>query len=165
MLMKKIMKKVLVELLKDSKKSDRKLADLVGVSQPTVTRTRSKLVKNGTIRDFTIIPDFAKMGFEIMAITTGVYKVPRSKERIEKETKWLNKHHNIIFASKAQGMGKDAVMISFHRSYAEYDLFINDLSSELGELIEGNENMLISLKGFIAKPFGLKYLAELTETQ
>ncbi|MDH5267069.1 MAG: Lrp/AsnC family transcriptional regulator [Candidatus Bathyarchaeota archaeon] len=162
--MKKIMKKVLVELLKDSKKSDRKLAELVGVSQPTVTRTRSKLVKNGTIRDFTIIPDFAKIGFEIMAITTGVYKVPRSKELIEREQKWLNKHPNIIFASKAQGMGKDAVMISFHRSYAEYDAFVNDLKAELGGLIEGNENILISLKGFVAKPFGLKYLAEHIET-
>ena len=162
--MKKVMKKVLVELLKDSKKSDREISKLVGVSQPTVTRTRSKLVKNGTIRNFTIIPDFAKIGFEIMAITTGVYKVPRSKELIERGQKWFNKHHNIIFASKAQGMGKDAVMISFHRSYAEYDAFINDLSTELGELIEGNENMLVNLKGFVAKPFGLKYLAEHIET-
>jgi len=164
MLMKKIMKKVLVELLKDSKKSDRKLAELVGVSQPTVTRTRSKLVKNGTIRDFTIIPDFAKIGFEIMAITTGVYKVPRSKELIERGQKWFNKHPNIIFASKAQGMRKDAVMISFHRNYEEYDRFVDDLKAELGELIEGSENMLVNLKGFVAKPFGLKYLAEHIET-
>jgi len=121
-------------------------------------------VKNGTIRDFTIIPDFAKIGFEIMAITTGVYKVPRSKELIERGQKWLNKHPNIIFASKAQGMGKDVVMISFHRSYEEYDAFVNDLKAELGELIEGSENILISLKGFVAKPFGLKYLAEHIET-
>ena len=164
MLMKKVMKKVLVEMLKDSKRSDRKLAELIGVSQPTVTRTRSKLVKNGTIRNFMIIPDFAKIGFEIMAITTGVYKVPRSKELIEKGQKWFNKHSNIIFASRCQGMGKDAVMISFHRSYAEYDAFVNDLKAELGELIEGSENMLVSLNGFVAKPFGLKYLAEHIET-
>jgi len=162
--MKKVMRKVLVELLKDSKKSDRKLAEIVGVSQPTVTRTRSRLVKDGMIKDFTIIPDFAKIGFEIMAITTGVYKVPRSKELIEKGSKWLNKHPNVIFASKCQGMGKDAVMISLHRSYEEYDRFVNDLKAELGEQIEGSENMLISLEGFIAKPLGLKYLAEFLET-
>ena len=161
--MKKIMKKLLIELLKNSKRSDREISKLIGVSQPTITRMRSRLVKEGMIKEFTIIPDFPKMGFEILAITTGVYKVPRSKELIEKGTKWLNKHPNIIFASKAQGMGKDAVMISLHRSYEEYDRFMNDLKAEFGELIEGNENMLVNLKGFVAKPLGLKYLAELEE--
>jgi len=38
------MLRLLLELLKDSKRSDRELAKVLGVSQPTVSRTRSRLV-------------------------------------------------------------------------------------------------------------------------
>ncbi len=66
---KELTKKLLSELLKDSKRSDRELAKVLSVSQPTVTRRRNSLVKEGTIQEFTIIPDFAKLGFEIMAFS------------------------------------------------------------------------------------------------
>ena len=45
--MKKRMMSLLLELLKDSKRSDRELAKILGVSQPTITRLRHKLEKNG----------------------------------------------------------------------------------------------------------------------
>jgi Lrp/AsnC family transcriptional regulator for asnA, asnC and gidA len=60
---------LLLELLKDSKRSDRKLARVLDVSQPTVNRMRSRLVKEGVMKEFTVIPDFVKVGYEIMAIT------------------------------------------------------------------------------------------------
>jgi len=58
--MKKIMMKLLSELLKDSSRSDRKLGKILGVSQPTVSRTRNKLVKDEVIQQFTIIPTCQK---------------------------------------------------------------------------------------------------------
>ena len=64
--MKKIMMRLLLELMKDSKRSDRELAKVLGVSQPTVSRMRSRLVKEGIIREFTVIPNFVKMGYENM---------------------------------------------------------------------------------------------------
>jgi DNA-binding Lrp family transcriptional regulator len=45
--MKEVVLKLLAELLNDSRKSDRELAKAIGVSQPTVTRTRLKLEKEG----------------------------------------------------------------------------------------------------------------------
>jgi len=50
--MKEKMGKVLLELLKDSKKSDREIAKDLGVSQPTISRMRSRLVKEGVIKEF-----------------------------------------------------------------------------------------------------------------
>jgi predicted XRE-type DNA-binding protein len=38
--MKERMMRILLEYLKDSKRSDRELAKIVGVSQPTITRMR-----------------------------------------------------------------------------------------------------------------------------
>ncbi len=43
--MRKITRKLLSELLKDSKRSDRELAKVSGISQPTITRKRRKLVE------------------------------------------------------------------------------------------------------------------------
>jgi len=64
--MKKKERQFLSELLKDSKRSDREIAKVLGVSQPTITRMRNRLVEEGLIKEFTIIPEFAKMGYEIL---------------------------------------------------------------------------------------------------
>jgi len=54
--MKKKEMRLLVELIKNSCRSDRNLAKVLGTSQPTVTRMRNKLVKEGIIQEFTVIP-------------------------------------------------------------------------------------------------------------
>mgnify|MGYP006271117405 CR=1 FL=1 len=43
--------RIVAELMKNSRRSDRELAKVVGVSQPTVTRTRSRLEKEGIIKE------------------------------------------------------------------------------------------------------------------
>jgi len=158
--MKKRMRSLLLELLKDSKRSDRELARVLGVSQPTVSRMRSRLVKEGMIKEWTIIPDFVKMGYEIMAITSGKFRMPKTVELTEKGEKWMNKYPNVIFASRVQGMGKNAVIISLHKNYTDYSNFVANLRVEWGDYIEGHDSMLIALKGPIIKPLSLKYLAE-----
>jgi DNA-binding Lrp family transcriptional regulator len=47
--------KLIAELMKNSKQSDRELAKKLGVSQPTVTRTRTRLEKEGYIKEYTLI--------------------------------------------------------------------------------------------------------------
>ena len=156
------MEKLLVELLKDSKRSDRELAKVLDVSQATVSRMRNKLVRDGLIKEFTIIPDFAKMGFELLAITT--LRSKRNKNDAEKAI--IVRHvakPNVIFASRAQGMGKNAVIISIHKDYTDYSNFLEEIIFEAEGIMENYDALLISLKGFIAKPLSLKYLAELYE--
>jgi len=160
--MKKRMMRLLLELLKDSKRSDRELAKVLGVSQPTVSRMRSRLVKERVIREFTVIPDFVKMGYEITAITCfrAKYKI----ELIEKAEKWSKEHPNVIFAGSAQGMGKNGLMISLHKDYADFDSLISELLVEFGDDIEEHGTLIVNLKGTISKPLSLAYLAELEET-
>jgi DNA-binding Lrp family transcriptional regulator len=55
--------KILFELIKNARRSDRELAKAIRVSQPTVTRTRTKLEKMGLVKEYTIIPDLRKMGY------------------------------------------------------------------------------------------------------
>ncbi|MDH5418954.1 MAG: Lrp/AsnC family transcriptional regulator [Candidatus Bathyarchaeota archaeon] len=156
--MKKRMMRLLLELLKDSKRSDRELAKVLDVSQPTVSRMRSRLVKEGIIRDFTVMPDFVKMGYEIMAI--NCFKSKTSEEIAERAKKWTMSKPNIIFAAAAQGMGKNAVMISLHRNYTDFSNFLGEVLAEDENVMEDYDTMLISLEGRIVKPLSLKYLAE-----
>ena len=156
--MKKRMLSLLLELLRDSKRSDRELAKVLGVSQPTVSRMRSRLVKEGIIRDFTVIPDFVRMGYEIMAI--NCFKSKSSKELTERAKKWVMSKPNIIFAAAAQGMGKNGIMISLHRDYTDFSNFLAEVMAEDETVMEDYDTMLISLKGRIVKPLSLKYLAE-----
>jgi Lrp/AsnC family transcriptional regulator for asnA, asnC and gidA len=67
--MKDVAVKLISELMKNSRKSDRELARAIGVSQPTVTRLRGKLEKEGIIKEYTMIPDFKRLGYQIMAVT------------------------------------------------------------------------------------------------
>ena len=166
MLMKKVMKKVLVEMLKDSKRSDRKLAEIVGVSQPTVTRTRSKLVQKGVIKEFTVIPDLAEIGYEIVAFTLVRFS-QRSPELIEKGRKWAKKQSNIIFAGDGEGAGMDAIMISVHKNYACLTRLLDKLRLDWQPDLREMKTFIISESRpeLIVKPFSLKYLAELVETQ
>ena len=60
--------KLLFELIKNSKRSDRDLAKTLNISQPTVTRLRKTLEKEA-IEQYTVIPDLSYMGFEIVALT------------------------------------------------------------------------------------------------
>jgi DNA-binding Lrp family transcriptional regulator len=160
--MKKNMLSLLLELLKDSKRSDRELAKVLGVSQPTVSRTRWRLVKEGIIRDFTVIPDLVKLGYEIMAII--FFKLKVTKASIEKAIKVTKAKPNIIFASEAEGMGKNGVIISLHIDYTDFSKFLSDLRIEGGDDLRDYETLLISLKEKAVKPLSLKYLAELEKT-
>jgi len=162
--MKKRMLSLLLELLKDSKRSDRELAKVLGVSQPTVSRMRSRLVKEGVIREFTVIPNFEKMGYEIMAISCIKAKTTMITELEEKAEKWWKKYPNVIFVSRAQGMGKNGVMISLHKSYTDYSKFLSESLLEWGDDLEEYDSMLIDLKERIVKPLSLAYLAEVEET-
>ena len=67
---------------------------------------------------------------------------------------------NIIFAARAQGMAKNAVVISLHKNYTDFSNFLAEHLLEMGDDIKDHCTMLISLKGRIVKPLSLAYLAE-----
>lgn len=163
--MKKRMMNLLLELLKDSKRSDRELAKVLDVSQPTVSRMRSRLLKEGVIREFTVIPDFVKLGYEIMAITCVKIKEKTINELEKKAEEYMKTQPNIIFAGGgAQGMGKNGLMISLHDSYSDFSNFLTNHMMDWGDIVEDYFSILVSLRERIVKPFSLKYLAKKEET-
>jgi DNA-binding Lrp family transcriptional regulator len=122
--------KLLAELTKNSRRSDRELAKRLGISQPTITRTRTKLENEGVIREYTIIPDFARLGYQVASITFGKLKEPASQETIDeviRQAGELEKRNPspTIVAMRGIGCNADYVSIAFHKTYSEYVQYTN----------------------------------------
>ncbi|KPV63264.1 MAG: HTH-type transcriptional regulator Ptr2 [Candidatus Bathyarchaeota archaeon BA2] len=155
-MMKKRMLKLLFELMKNSKRSDREIAKIIGVSQPTITRMRQRLEKKAIV-EYTVIPDWKELGFEIMAFT--FIKASRQQGLVEKAREWATKNPSVVFASGGEGMGMDGAVISFHRSFSEFSDFIMDLKMGLPEHLHDIQSFLTTTDGGrLMKPFSLKYL-------
>jgi DNA-binding Lrp family transcriptional regulator len=141
--------------MKNGRLSDRELAKKIGVSQPTVTRTRTKLEKEGYIREYTMIPDFNRLGYEIMAIAFVKMKKTLSQEDVEKARKQSYElasksseigPFNVIMAERGIGFGYDGIFISLHENYESYARH-NEWLSQFGffETEEG-QSFLVSLR-------------------
>jgi len=158
---KELPRQLLRELLKNSKRSDRELAKVLDVSQPTITRNRRKLERQGLIQDYTIVPDFRKMGFEILALTF-VKMRPEilTSERMEAARRYAAKFSNAIFASTGEGLGMTGVIISFHKSYTEYHRRVNQLRVDWKDITEDIQSFIVSIGEGEYKRFSLTYLKD-----
>ncbi len=157
--------KLLFELMKDSHRSDRRLAKALGVSQPTVTRRRALLEEN-FIEGYTVIPKFGKIGYELAAFTFLKSKLKQKtgqekEEALKNMKEWYLNQSNVILVADGRGMGWDAVCISLHENFTDYTEFIRAQDSELADFIIENQTFHVDLKpGLVIKPFHLKYLAK-----
>ena len=158
---KELSQKLLRELIRNSKRSDRELAKILGVSQPTLSRIRHKLEKSGKIKDYTIIPDFREFGFEIMALT--FFKMRSgfvTPEGLEKARKHAENFNDAILASTGEGMGMTGVIISFHQDMTDYHRHLNVLRSYWKEFLVEIQTFVIPVGEEEIKSFSLKYLAD-----
>ena len=112
--------------MKNSRRSDKALAKIIGVSQPTVTRIRLKLQKEGYIQEYTAIPDFRKLGYGIMAFIFVKVKEGLGAEELQKARMTTREDlrkkapTEIILFERGLGLGFTGVIVSFHKDYTSY---------------------------------------------
>ena len=151
--------KLLFELIKNSKRSDRDLAKILKISQPTVTRLRKVLEKEGILQ-YTIIPDLSYLGFDILALTFS-----RTKELVhplwDRGKEWAKEQPNVVYVSTGQGIDSDAVLISVHKDYADFVRFYQVFRRDWCKYLEDFKVFLISLSGSMTiKHFTFNYLID-----
>jgi DNA-binding Lrp family transcriptional regulator len=141
--LKTVESKLVSELLKESRRSDRELAKAVGISQPTVTRTRVRLEEEKLIREYTVIPDFRKLGFEILAVSLLAFdKEPDSKEL----GKALNVFQNIVMFESGLGLKYSYVVVSLHEDYSSYAEFERRLKQNDSWTVTDSASFLVNLQ-------------------
>jgi len=157
--------KLLFELVKNSRRSDRTLAKVLNSSQPTITRRRTRLEKD-FIEGYTAIPKWEKIGFEVVAFTfvktnRNYTRREQGKPILSEGREWLVKHPNIIFALAGEGMEWDGLIISYHTNYSDYAEFKIALDRKLSAIITESRSFIAANNDkLIVKPFHFKYLAE-----
>lgn len=166
---KELMIKTLFELIKNSKRSDREIARSLGLWQSTITRYRKTLEKEGTVREYTVIPNLEKMGYAILAFQFVTKK--RNKEishRIwnkiwmKKMRELLNDFPEVVFSIRVTG-GWNALITSLHKNYSDFSEYMKRFLKASEDLIEdypqAHVQLLASLSGeFTLKPMSLRYL-------
>jgi DNA-binding Lrp family transcriptional regulator len=118
--------RLISELMKNSRRSDRELSNQMRVSQPTVSRLRKRLEKEGYVKEYTMIPDWQKIGYQLMAFTLVKLKGSSTeKDMGESRLATLIDSHRkapeeIVFFQRGLGESYTGILISFHKSYVEY---------------------------------------------
>lgn len=124
--LKEVELRLVSELMKSSRRSDRELARVMNVSQPTVTRVRQRLEKQGLIKEYTMIPDFTKLGCSLLVLNLVKLKQSLTAEQTEKARDEARRslqenHDEIIMLERGIGSGKyDGVFLSIHKDYSSY---------------------------------------------
>jgi DNA-binding Lrp family transcriptional regulator len=124
--------KLLSELMKNSRRSDRELAKAVGVSQPTISRAIRKLEKEGYIKEYTIIPDFKKLGFQMMSVILTKFKKESGQEGLEQIRKKVREEEkkepsSILMGVGGMGIDSDRVVVLLSEDYSEYSRYISKI--------------------------------------
>jgi DNA-binding Lrp family transcriptional regulator len=159
--------KLISELMKNSRRSDRQLAKAVGVSQPTVTRMRMRLEREGYIREYTVIPDFSKLGYHILGMTFLKLKKALSPKDAEKARETARQSiaddkFGMLMAERGLGLGYDGVFISLYRSYSDYSRHMDAIKQYPFVELSSSDSFLINMDGNIRYlPFTLKKYASL----
>jgi len=162
--MKEKMKRLLFELIKNSKNSDRNIAKILGVSQPTITRTRKKLEEK-TIVEYTVTPDLTELGYELMAVTFVSIRGSVKLEEEQRKTleKWMMEQPNIVFACDGNGMGMNGMIVSIHKDYTDFSGLMTKLRMEWSKTLGEIKTFVSSIEGgVVLKPYSLKYLEKIT---
>ena len=163
--------RLIAELLKNSRRSDRELAKAIDVSQPTISRAIKRLEKRGAIKEYTIVPDFAMLGFELMALTfirikPTLDQTEASEARKMAEEKVKESPANIIMLERGMGLNHTGVVISFHKNYTDYTRFVQafrEARTSQAYVDENIESFLIELNDKIRyRPLTLAKLADST---
>ena len=153
--MKDVELRLISELMKNSRRSDRELAKVLEISQPTVTRTRCKLEKEGYLKEYTVIPDFSKLGFQLASFILIKLKSGLSKESIREARQISMKDmakrapDEIVLFERGMGREYTGVLVSLHESYSDYGRLLArmkeypfvDTSATLSFLVDLNDRV------------------------
>jgi DNA-binding Lrp family transcriptional regulator len=162
--------RIFCELMKNSRRSDRELAKAVGVSQPTVTRARKKLEEEGYIREYSLVPNFEKLGFELMALTFLRYKKGITTEEVKKVNEAAREYEKenpaaFLMAATGQGLGFERVFITFHRNYSSFVNTVRTVRQLPFRAVADIDSFIVPLSETHYRPFTFSEMAKYLATE
>lgn len=127
---------VLFALMSLGGKSDRAISKVLGVNNTTLSRRRRILEKEGYINEYTAIPDFHKIGLDIIVFTFASTTEPITQIQTKTFGELMRNRHDVLCVLEDQGFGTtNWVIISAHTNHDEYDEMSKELFSQVSTSI------------------------------
>ncbi len=160
--------RVLFALMAMGGKSDRAIAKILGINNTTLSRRKRKLEQEGYIKEYTLLPDFYKMGFEVVvfafASTTDV--IPQENSKFLQEMSQNNPELLCVLEDQ-DNSGTNWFTISVHKNYDEFVELYKKIQKELISLhhlprVE-SKRLVFHTNKLGPKPFSLRYMDSLVK--
>ncbi|MEM2104065.1 MAG: hypothetical protein QW717_04160 [Candidatus Bathyarchaeia archaeon] len=126
---------------------------------PTRLKQTWHIIVLGNIKNYTILPDFGKLGCEIIAFTF-VKMRPESRAETEDLKRYAANSSNVIYVSRGEGMRMTSVAISLHKNYTDYVQKLSQFRQDWGQYVEDIESFVVAIGEGTIKQFSLGYVAE-----
>ncbi|MEM1658109.1 MAG: Lrp/AsnC family transcriptional regulator [Candidatus Jordarchaeales archaeon] len=139
-----VKRRLLFELIKCSRRSDKELSKIIGCTRATVYRRRKELEEEGLIKEYTVIPNLAKMGYEICAFIFLSWREYPSEDELVVGRKWLASLPNVLFCSAGEGLATN-IIVSLHRNFADFSSFIDFLRRASQPKLDNLQFFIVSL--------------------
>ncbi len=137
-------RKILYELEKDARRSNRVIGKRVGVNPDLVRYRINKLVENGVIDNFLTFVNFAKLGFTDFGIFINTKSLTKNKEK--EFINFIRNNQNISYFSKVGGKF-DFIIGILARDVLHFHSIISEINSKFGDYIS-NKDIAIRMKLF-----------------
>ncbi|MFH1848592.1 MAG: Lrp/AsnC family transcriptional regulator [archaeon] len=148
--MNELNKKILRELTTNSRQSDRLISKKLKITQPTVSRLRKKLEKDGLIERYTLIPNLEKIDIEFVTFITLQWKDYSQAKKLEEFNHFLKHDKRVLFSAPGEGFeDKTKIIMTFHKNYRSYELFLREIRANWKDYVESMDSFLVSTSNII----------------
>lgn len=111
---------------------------------------RARLEKEGVISEYTIIPNFNKLGYHLFVLTFFTWKQNVSMSEMEEARKWAQEKvrsvpSNVVLIERGIGMGHFALIGSFHEDYSSYREFLDTIRQIQSVDVSRIESFIVDL--------------------
>ncbi len=164
--------KVLFALMALAGKSDKVISKTLGMSNSALSRRRNKLEQEGYIQEYTIIPDFHKMGLEVIAITLTSTSGTITQEQLRNVRDLVSKHPEVLCVLEDRGLaGTNWASITVHKNYDGFIELYKQVEEELLALHRGQQippyethTMMFHTSKLAPKPISLRDIESIYNT-
>ena len=111
--------RILSSILKDARKSYRRIAEDINVSPPTVLSRVQKLEKGHIIKSYSAVLDHEKLGYDL----TAIIEVTAVKGKITEVQKHISKFPNVCAVYDITGL-TDIIIVAKFRNREELSNFV-----------------------------------------
>lgn len=159
----------LLALLVAGGKSDRAIAKVLGVNNSTLSKRRKKLEREGYIKEYTFLPDFHKMGLEVIAFSFASTSevVPQENLKFLHELA-QNMPEMLCLYEDHDAEGTNWFAVTVHKNSDEFIELFKNVQEKLSSLhyvphIE-SKRLVFHTNISHPKPFSLRHLEALFKT-